>query len=81
MTFVYNCTLNEMTGFAPFYLMFGRVPRLPVDLMFRNVLLDNTVCDFDAYVKSLVGDLQSSMLLAQRNSSAERKHQSDQYEG
>jgi len=79
MTFVYNCTIHETTGFAPFYLMFGRVPRLPVDLMFRNVLLDNTVCDFDAYVKSLVGDLQSAMLLGQRNSSAERKHQSDQY--
>uniref|UniRef100_A0A8C5BFE2 ribonuclease H n=1 Tax=Gadus morhua TaxID=8049 RepID=A0A8C5BFE2_GADMO len=78
MTFVYNCTAHETTGFAPFYLMFGRVPRLPVDLLFKNVLRDETVCDYDAYVKSLASDLHSAILLAQKNSAIEQKHQSDQ---
>ncbi|KAJ8410017.1 hypothetical protein AAFF_G00210580 [Aldrovandia affinis] len=79
MTFTYNCTQHEATGFAPFYLMFGRVPHLPVDLLFKNVLRDDSVCDYNAYVKSLATDLQSAMLLAQRHSSVEQKHQSDQY--
>ncbi|KAL1268799.1 hypothetical protein QQF64_034162 [Cirrhinus molitorella] len=76
MTFVYNCTTHETTGFAPFYLMFRRVLRLPVDLMFQSVLHDDSICDYNDYVQSLVKDLQSAMVLAQENSAAEQKHQS-----
>ncbi len=58
--------------------MFGRVPRLPVDLMFQSVLQDKSVCDYDQYVKSL-SDVQSAMSVAQKNSVQEQKHQSNQY--
>ncbi|KAJ8290844.1 hypothetical protein GJAV_G00018250 [Gymnothorax javanicus] len=47
--------------------------------MFKNVLRDESVCDYDAYVKSLLSDLRSAMLLAQKNSAGAQKHQSDKY--
>ena len=32
LTHAYNCTCCDSTGFSPYYLMFGRVPRLPIDI-------------------------------------------------
>ena len=35
LVFAYNCTRNDTTTFSPFYLLFGRSPRLPVDFLFN----------------------------------------------
>lgn len=34
MTFAYNCTRNASTNYSPYYLMFGRHPRLAIDVAF-----------------------------------------------
>lgn len=80
LTFAYNATVHETTGYAPFFLMFGRVPRLPVDLLFKQVLLDSGVVDYDSYAESLLACLRGAMEIAQKHSSAEQQHQAQQYD-
>ncbi|KAJ8355218.1 hypothetical protein AAFF_G00085100 [Aldrovandia affinis] len=67
LTFCYNSTVHETTGFAPFYLMFGRVPRLPVDVMFHHVLEDANVVSHHEFVHHLKRDLSEAAQIAQKN--------------
>ena len=34
LTHIYNCTCCESTGFSPYYLMYGRLPHLPIDIKY-----------------------------------------------
>lgn len=79
LTFAYNCTAHESTDYAPFFLMFGRVPRLPVDEMFSSVERDNEIADYDRYVKRLRNDLKEALAVAQKNTEASQKHQAEFY--
>lgn len=45
----YNCTKNEATGYGPYYLIFGRSPRLPIDLLF-GLGRDESRDTYDDYV-------------------------------
>ncbi|KAK0153854.1 Retrovirus-related Pol polyprotein from transposon 412 [Merluccius polli] len=79
LTFSYNATVHETTGFAPFQLMFGRTPRLPVDVMFGSVLMDDQVVDYDDYVQSLRRDLAEAVRVAQVSTTKQQEKQTDYY--
>ncbi|KAJ8333555.1 hypothetical protein SKAU_G00415630 [Synaphobranchus kaupii] len=72
LTFCYNSTVHETTGFAPFYLMFGRVPRLPVDIMFHHVLENPNVVGHHEFVHHLKKDLSEAAWIAQQNAIGEQ---------
>ncbi|CAI5684485.1 unnamed protein product [Oreochromis niloticus] len=65
LTFAYNCTVHETTGYVPFLLMFGRVPRLPIDVIFGSVIERQDIVDYDRYVQTLRRDLKEALDLAQ----------------
>lgn len=79
LTFCYNCTEHETTGFAPFFLMFGRIPRLPIDVVFQHALSNGPVVDHHEFVARLKHDLSVAARIAQQNSSSEQAHQARYY--
>lgn len=79
LTFAYNCTIHETTGYAPFQLMFGRTPRLPVDVVFGSVLRDSAVTDYDEYVKVLLSDLKHAVTIASETAGKQLKRHTDLY--
>lgn len=63
----YNCTKHDSTGFTPYELMFGRQPRLPIDLAFNVPLNHRQQQSHSQYVKALKSHLQESYQLAAKN--------------
>lgn len=58
----YNCTNHGATGYAPFYLLFGRTSRLPVGLIFDLDKNSETV-DYPTYVGEWQRDMKRSYAL------------------
>ena len=61
----YNSTRSLVTGYSPYYLMFGRRPWLPIGLLFpthQTQMLTHTI---DEYIASLYDCLRESLVIAQ----------------
>ena len=71
----YNSCKQETTGHSPFYLMFGREPVLPVDIMFPNPHQPNQKENLQEHIQHLKDRLQQSYKLAQESI---QKHQGRQ---
>ncbi len=62
----YNCTRNDVTGYTPYELMYGRKPRLPVDLAF-GLPVNGSTKSHSQYVRDLKEGLRESYEIAIKN--------------
>ncbi len=62
----YNCTRNDVTGYTPYELMYGRQPRLPVDLAF-GLPVNGSTKSHSQYVRDLKEGLRESYEIAIKN--------------
>ncbi len=66
----YNCTRSDATGFSPFFLLYGRSPRLPIDLMFGlKPELGPTATDHNKFVIKWKEQMEEAYAIAFKNSS------------
>ena len=60
--FAYRVSVNDATGYSPYYLISGRVPTIPLDLAFP--LRHETYKNMDDYVEKITRRLNSAFDLA-----------------
>lgn len=63
----YNCTRKDSTGFSPFYLVFDKKPRLPIDIMF-DLKPPQAYYTYPEYVKVWRGAMREAYQLASAHS-------------
>ena len=79
LVYTYNVTPHSSTGFSPYYLMFGRSPRLPVDFLLgveagrETELATEWVCEHQHRLSEAFGQAQKNL----KQAAAERKARYD----
>ena len=76
----YNATRSLVTGFLPYFLMFGRRPHLPIDLLFPTAMRQETSRTVDEYVLSLYERLKEALPVARDSTKLEAQRQKRHYD-
>ena len=64
ITDAYNSTRSQITGYLPYFLMMGRRPRLPIDLLFPTTRTLPGTKGVNEYVKALHRRIREAIKLA-----------------
>ena len=60
----YNTTRSLVTGYSPYFLMFGHRPHPPIDLLFPTAMQQGLTRTIDDYVLSLYERLKEALPIA-----------------
>ena len=81
MTHAYNCTKHASTTYSPYYLMFGRHPRLPIDIEFGlNKPNSSDNSSKSRYIQKLRRRLNYAFQKASKNSDQQAKKYKQGYD-
>ena len=75
LTHAYNCTVSLVTGFSPYFLMFGRTPKIPLDIEMGVTLMDQEPESYQNYAKKLQARLKWAYEKVQENNRKESEWQ------
>ena len=80
LTHAYNCTVSSVMGFSPYFLMFGRNPKLPLDIDLGIPTIEQESTSQQSYAQKLCSRLQWAYKRAQENSRRESEHHKKYYD-
>ena len=80
MVHAYNCSRSDATGVSPFFLMFGRQARLPVDIAMGVNPDQHSVEDHRAYVKDMRSRLQYAYQRATQEANRNKKRSKSRFD-
>ena len=76
----YNCMPQDSTGFSPYFLLFGREPRLPVDLAFGLDTINESKRPKTKYVQDMKERMRKSYEIAIAASHRAKDKQKEYYD-
>ena len=76
----YNATRSLVTGYSPYFLMFGCRPCLPIDLLFPTAVQQGSTRTIDDYVLSLYERLKEALPVARDSAIMEARWQKRHYD-
>ena len=75
----YNCARHNTTGYSPYFLMFGRHPKFPLDIIFGSLNSEETK-SYPKYVEGWQNAMQEAYQLVMKKSQDSALKQKKQYD-
>ena len=73
----YNCTTPSSTGYSPYYLLFGRTTKLPIDLIIPSPAIDHEKTTHLSYANKWKEQMTQAYKITNRQSMQRKSMLSD----